>query len=143
MQRLNLPEFDITLEQGKTLCLIRKKWVALTPEEWVRQHFIHLLIDQLNYPRGLLQLEHSFRYFKNAKRSDITVLDRDGNVFMVVECKSFREKLDQKVLDQIAAYNKILQSRYLTVTNGLNHFVWKSTLQGFEQLRNFPDFPKE
>ena len=74
----------------------------LTPEEWVRQHFINLLITHLGYPKGLIKLEHSMKYFKNAKRSDISVLDRDGTVFLLVECKAPEVDLDQKVMNQLS-----------------------------------------
>ncbi len=140
MQTLKLPEFDVKLKGNTIFCLIRKKWIVLTPEEWVRQHFLNLLISHLNYPKGMFKLEHTLSYFKNQKRSDIIVLDKDGNVFLLVECKSPDVKLDQKVLNQVAAYNKVLDSQYVTITNGLSHFIWKKEKDGLRQLEEFPTY---
>ena len=138
MQPLKLPEFDYQTEGNKIFCLIRKKWVVLTPEEWVRQHFINLLVSHLHYPRGLFRLEQTMSYFKNQKRSDINVLDKEGNVFLLVECKAPSVKLDQKVTGQLATYNKVLDAKYLAITNGMTHFVWKREMKGFQQIRDFP-----
>ncbi|MEQ8629479.1 type I restriction enzyme HsdR N-terminal domain-containing protein [Ekhidna sp.] len=138
MQPLQLPEFDYQLEENKIFCLIRKKWVVLTPEEWVRQHFINLLTSHLGYPKGLFKLEQSMTYFKNQKRSDIIVLDREGNVFLLVECKAPGVKLDQKVMGQVSAYNKVLDAQYLAITNGMTHFIWKKEETGFRQISDFP-----
>ncbi|WP_420318064.1 type I restriction enzyme HsdR N-terminal domain-containing protein [Ekhidna sp.] len=140
MQPLKLPEFDYQIENNKILCLIRKKWITLIPEEWVRQHFINLLITHLAYPKGLFKLEQTMSYFKNQKRSDIVVLDRDGKVFLLVECKAPSIRLDQKVLGQVSAYNKVLDARYLAITNGMNHFIWEKMEEGFNQIREFPNF---
>ena len=112
--------------------------MVLTPEEWVRQHFLNLLIAHLGYPKGLFKLEHSMSYFKNQKRSDISVLDRDGNMFLLVECKAPSVKLDQKVLNQAAEYNKVLDSQYLAITNGMTHFIWEKGEAGFNQIKEFP-----
>lgn len=140
MQPLKLPEFDVKRIDNTIFCLIRKKWVVLTPEEWVRQHFINLLTTYLAYPKGMMKLEHSMSYFKNQKRSDIMVLDKEGNVFLLVECKSPQVKLDQKVLNQVAAYNKVLDSSYIAVTNGLNHFIWQRENGIFNQIKEFPPY---
>jgi predicted type IV restriction endonuclease len=141
MQTLKLPAYDPQVEDNKILCLIRKKWVVLTPEEWVRQHFIHLLTNHLGYPRGLFKLENSLTYFRNQKRSDIVVLDREGAVFLLVECKAPTVKLNQGVVQQAAVYNKVLDARYLAITNGFTHFVWQKTEKDFQPIRDFPHFP--
>ncbi|MEO9482070.1 MAG: type I restriction enzyme HsdR N-terminal domain-containing protein [Ekhidna sp.] len=140
MQTLKLPEFDVKLKDDNVFCLIRKKWVFLTPEEWVRQHFLHLLIAHLDYPRGMFKLEHTMSYFKSLKRSDIIVLDREGGVFLLVECKAPDVKLDQKVLNQVATYNKVLDANYLAITNGMRHFIWQRTGDGLIQLKEFPSY---
>lgn len=143
MNPLKLPEYDVRIrgEMGKEIfCLIRKKWMVLTPEEWVRQHFLNLLIEHLEYPKGLIKLEHSMKYFKNAKRSDITVLDRDGNVFLLVECKSTDVALDMKVMNQLSEYNKVLDSKYLAISNGLKHFIWEKRGEAFHQRDQFPTY---
>jgi hypothetical protein len=138
VQNLKLPEFEVKLKDDTIFCLVRKKWVVLTPEEWVRQHFLNLLIAHLGYPKGLIKLEHSMNYFKNQKRSDISVLDREGNMFLLVECKAPSIKLDQKVLNQVAEYNKVLDSQFLAITNGMTHFIWKREETGFIQIKEFP-----
>ncbi|SNT12990.1 Type I restriction enzyme R protein N terminus (HSDR_N) [Ekhidna lutea] len=138
MHPLKLPEFDYQVEGNNIFCQVRKKWVVLTPEEWVRQHFINLLVAHLNYPKGLFKLEHSMRYFKNQKRSDISVLDKGGEMFLLVECKAPNVKLDQKVVNQVSAYNKVLDSQYLAITNGMTHFIWKKEELGFKQIKEFP-----
>lgn len=141
MESLKLPAFDVRHSEQTIFCLVRKKWVALTPEEWVRQHFLNLLFAHLGYPRGLTNLEHSLVYFKSSKRSDIVVLDEEGNVFLLVECKAPMVKLDDKVLKQIAAYNKVLDAKYLAISNGLSHYVWKKEKENLVQLSKFPVYP--
>ena len=136
MQKLNLPEFDFRVEKEKIFCLIRKKWIVLTPEEWVRQHFINLMVNHLGYPKGMIRLEQSLKYFKNAKRSDIVLLNPESGIFMIVECKATNIPIDQKVINQVAQYNKILNGRYVVVSNGLKHFIW----EGNVQLKAFPNY---
>ncbi len=140
MQALKLPEFDVKIKGHSIFCLIRKKWIVLTPEEWVRQHFLNLLITHLGYPKGMIKLEHTISYFKNQKRSDIVILDRDGNVFLLVECKSVNVKLDQKVVNQVAEYNKVLDAKFLAITNGLRHFIWEKKGDEFHQMKEFPAY---
>ncbi|MEQ9405772.1 MAG: type I restriction enzyme HsdR N-terminal domain-containing protein [Cyclobacteriaceae bacterium] len=140
MSLLNLPEFEPRIREGEIFCLIRKKWVALLPEEWVRQHFLNLLTQHLNYPKGMIQLEHSMQYFKNQKRSDITILDKEGRVFMLVECKSYKVKLTQKTVNQVSEYSKVLDAAYIAISNGLRHFIWVRREDGFEQEKDFPRY---
>ena len=106
MDRLNLPGFDIKLkrEERNTLVFdqIRKKYVVLTPEEWVRQHFINYLISDLEFPRSLINVEQGLRYNRLLKRSDILVYNREGKPVVLVECKSARVNLNQKVVEQAA-----------------------------------------
>lgn len=126
MVKLNLPPYDYVLkkENEKVLILdiIRKKYLVLTPEEWVRQHFIHYLIHHLKYPRALLKVEGGLLFNKLQKRTDIVVFSRDGTPWMVVECKAPSQKLDNQVLGQASMYNASLKAKYITVTNGLIHF---------------------
>lgn len=146
MQQLNLPTctLNIKQEEGNSFVfdIIRKKYVVLTPEEWVRQHFIHLMINHLKYPRALITVESGLSYFKSAKRSDITVKNRDGSNFLLVECKAPEIKIDQKSLNQVSVYNKNLQAEYIALTNGLKHFIWRLQESGnrYEQLTSFPPF---
>jgi hypothetical protein len=125
MYQLNLPVFDYKLKKadGKVWIfdVIRKKYVVITPEEWVRQHFIHYLITHFNYPRSLVKVEGGLIYNKLQKRSDIVVFGREGNPWMVVECKAPTLLLSENTLRQAAVYNATLKAKYLTVTNGLKY----------------------
>ncbi len=143
MQKLNLPDFEIKLKNEKkaeVFCLIRKKWILLTPEEWVRQHFLNLLISHLSYPKGMIRLEHGLMYFKNAKRSDVTVLDRGGQMFMLIECKSSGVLLNQKAVNQLSEYNKVLNATYIVATNGMKHFIWKQREKEYVHQNNLPAY---
>jgi hypothetical protein len=126
MYKLNLPSFDYKLKKadGKVWIfdLIRKKYIVLTPEEWVRQHFLHYLIREFQYPRPLIKVEGGLTYNQLSKRSDILVFDRAGLPWMLVECKSPELKLSEATLQQASVYNATVQARYLTITNGLHYF---------------------
>ncbi|NOS91311.1 MAG: type I restriction enzyme HsdR N-terminal domain-containing protein [Cyclobacteriaceae bacterium] len=146
MQKLNLPEINATLkkEYGKVWIfdMIRKKYIVLTPEEWVRQHFIHYLIHELHYPRSLFRIESSLTYNKLQKRSDILIFDRDGKPWMLIECKSADIRLSQKAFNQVAVYNMTVNAKYIAVTNGMVHFCCEAATEGKEALflENFPTF---
>ncbi|MCU0449494.1 MAG: type I restriction enzyme HsdR N-terminal domain-containing protein [Bernardetiaceae bacterium] len=124
MFALNLPAFDHQTKQagGKWYILdrCRQKWVMLTPEEWVRQHFIHHLLAA-GYPQPLLSLERGLRYHGLPRRSDIVAYDRAMRPFLLVECKAPQVPLNEKVLAQALTYNHVLQARYVAITNGLAH----------------------
>ncbi len=139
---LNLPEIipNIKIEDGQTFIQdsIRKKYLVLTPEEWVRQHFIGLLCDHLRYPAGLIQVERQLEYFKSKKRSDILVLDQKGVPFLLVECKAYDVKINQGTLNQIATYNKTIKAPFIGVTNGMKHFAWELKDDKYVQLDQFP-----
>lgn len=126
MTELNLPPFRYQLQQqaGRTTIFdtIRKKYVVLTPEEWVRQHFINYLIHHLRYPKALVSVESGLRYNHTLRRSDIVVYTREGTPFMVIECKAPSVVLSAAVFEQIAVYNQSLQAHYMTVTNGQDHY---------------------
>ena len=140
MQKLNLPEFEVKVKDQEIFCLVRRKWLALTPEEWVRQHFVNLMITNLHYPKGMMKLEHTMNYFKNVKRSDVTILSKEAGIFMLLECKAPTVKIDQKVINQISEYNKVLNSKYISVSNGLTHFVWEKNQDAYQQVRAFPAY---
>ncbi len=146
MNSLNLPAINANLkkEQGKVWIfdIIRKKYVVLTPEEWVRQHFIQHLIANHHYPRSLFRIESSLTYNKVQKRSDILVHHRDGKPWMLIECKSSSIKLTQRAFNQIAVYNMTIGAQYLAVTNGMIHYCWKAPRPGEEAvfLDKFPEF---
>lgn len=129
MHKLNLPlcQFRFQNKDGNVeiFDVVRKKFVVLTPEEWVRQHFIHYLINQKGFPPSLMQLEKPLNYNQLEKRSDIVVYDKAANPAVMVECKSPQISITQDTFDQIARYNFSLKVRYLIVTNGINHFCCK------------------
>jgi len=145
MKKLNLPEFPAKLKQadgGKVLIfdIIRKKYVQLTPEEWVRQNFIYYLVNFLDYPKSLIKVESGLRYNRLLKRSDILVFNRDVEPLLLVECKSSDLKITQDVLDQAAVYNRSLNARYLLVTNGIQHLCWQISDDGNRLLEDIPRY---
>jgi hypothetical protein len=101
---------------------IRKKFIILTPEEWVRQHVVQFLMIEKNYPKSLLNVEKVLQVNGLRKRYDIVVYNSDGTIHILIECKAPEIPISQSTFDQIAQYNMTLQSNYLMVTNGLNHY---------------------
>lgn len=134
LQPLNLPPypFKITDESGTLFIFdeIRKKELVLTPEEWVRQHFIQYLIKEKKYPRSLIKLEGGLKLNGNAKRSDIVVFNNKGEKILLVECKAPSVKVTQQVFDQVARYNIVHRVPFIAVTNGLNHYYCKIDFEG-------------
>lgn len=130
---INFPnyEFRIRREGDQSLIFdsIRKKYVVLTPEEWVRQHWIRYLIEEKKYPRSLISVEMSLKLNKLSKRCDIVVFGKNGMPQLIVECKSGDVKITQKVFDQIARYNLTLKVKYLVVSNGKNSFCCEIDLE--------------
>ena len=126
MQELNLPPFDRKLMQrdGKSLILdvIRRQYVALTPEEWVRQHFVHYLITHKGYPQSLMANEVQLKLNGMSRRCDTVVYDRTLMPRVIVEYKAPKVNITQKVFDQICRYNMVLHVDYLIVTNGITHY---------------------
>jgi len=126
MTALNFPDFEVRMKtDGKRMLIfdcIRKKYVALTPEEWVRQHLIHYILEQKNYPSTLISVETPLKYARMDKRSDVLVSDRNGKPLMLAECKAPDVAITQKVFEQIAVYNLTIQANCLLVTNGLQHY---------------------
>jgi hypothetical protein len=129
LNQLNLPEysFRITGKEGEEMILdpIRRKFVRLNPEEWVRQNFVQYLISEGRYPAGLIAIEVMSKYNSLKKRVDVLIHDRSGKPVMIVECKSPEIRIDDKVFDQIVCYNMGFKVPYLIVTNGLIHYACK------------------
>lgn len=127
MYELNLPTFDFRLKKENSVVfifdVIRKKFVKLTPEEWVRQHVVHFLLEQKHYPASLMNVEVGMEIQTMRRRADIVCYESDGGVRLITECKAPEVKITQTVFEQIAQYNMCLKARYLLVTNGLEHFV--------------------
>ena len=126
MQQLNLPlyKFRIKSKENKPFIfdILRKKYVSLTPEEWVRQHFIHYLVEEKKYPVSLIGIEKKLTINGLTKRTDILVFNTDRKPHIIVECKAPSIKISQETFNQIAHYNLKLEATYLIVTNGLQHY---------------------
>lgn len=143
---LNLPacEFRIKEEDGKLRVFdtLRKKFLVLTPEEWVRQHLIYYLISHKQYPKSLFSMERGLRYNQIKKRFDILVLDRKGKPFLLVECKAPDIRLNQKTAEQIAVYNKSIGARFIAISNGRQHLCleYHAASDSYNQLGDFPGF---
>lgn len=124
--RLNLPDCDLNLKktpQGVVVFdILRKKNVALTPEEWVRQHFVHYLINAKQFPRELMANEVSLVQNGIKRRCDSLVADRTGQPLVIVEYKAPSVEITQSVFDQIVRYNMVLRARCLIVSNGMSHY---------------------
>lgn len=152
MEKLNLPSFLANIrnknDKAEIFDEFRKKFVKLTPEEWVRQHFAHYMANQKFYPKGLLAIEYSFKLQTRIKRIDILAFAPNGLPLVVVECKSADVSINQKVFDQIARYNMAFKVQYLVVTNGLEHYTCKLdyaslSYQFIEEIPSFLDLIKE
>jgi hypothetical protein len=126
LQPLELPPypFKISDRDGQLTLFdeLRKKHVIITPEEWVRQHFVQYLINQKNYPKTLIKLEGGLKLHGMQKRSDIVVFNPAGEKILLVECKAPSVTINQKVFDQIARYNMTHKISLLAVSNGLKHY---------------------
>lgn len=129
MLSLNLPKFDVKIKnnEGKPYIfdIIRHKYVSLTPEEWVRQHFVNFLITQKGYPKSLIGNEVSLSLNGTSKRSDTVLFKKDFTARMIIEYKAPHIEITQKVFDQITRYNMVLKVDYLVVSNGINHYCCK------------------
>ena len=129
MISLNLPNFNIKLRQrddGQTeiLDFLRQRYIRLTPEEWVRQHFTHFLVEHKHYPAGLLGNEVSLNVNGVERRCDSVLFNREGgNPRMIIEYKAPSVRITQKVFTQISSYNSVLYADYLIVSNGLDHYI--------------------
>lgn len=146
LQPLNLPPypFKITDQDGQLSLFdeIRKKNIIITPEEWVRQHFVQYLIREKGYPKSLIRLEGGHKLYGKQKRSDIIAFNSAGDKILMVECKAPSVTIDQKVFDQVANYNIVHQIGLLAVTNGLQHFYCRINFeqknhQFIEELPNY------
>jgi type I site-specific restriction endonuclease len=126
---LNLPQYEIKIKQqghGHYIFdCIRKKYIKLTPEEWVRQHVLNYLINHLKYPQGLTAVEYTITVNQLNKRCDIVAFNQQGIPLLIVECKAPEVSITQTTFDQIATYNLKLNVGYLVVTNGLQHYCCK------------------
>lgn len=146
MQKLNLPQYKFKFKnsENKTLIFdkIRKKYMVLTPEEWVRQHYVSFLMEEKKYPISLIAVEKKLTINGLTKRSDILVFNTNGTPEIIVECKAPSVNITQDTFDQIARYNLKLNANYLIITNGLQHFYCKidSEKESYTFLPEIPDY---
>ena len=146
MQQLNLPPYEIKIRETNgrrtILDILRRKYVALTPEEWVRQHFVHFLIEQKGYPATLLANEVQLNVGNKLLRADSVLYGSDLHPRMIIEYKAPTVSITQKVFDQISVYNMLLKVDYLVVSNGINHYACKMNYenQKYFFLREIPEY---
>jgi hypothetical protein len=146
MQQLNFPKFSFRFKNSENKRLIfdriRKKFVVLQPEEWVRQHCLQYLILVKNYPKSLINVEKELKINSLRKRYDIVVFNPDGSIHLIVECKAPKISIDQSTFDQIARYNLELNATYLMVTNGINHYYCQMDFENerYDFLKDIPDY---
>ncbi len=142
MSELNLPSYPFRLRttgQSKEIFdSIRRKFVTLTPEEWVRQHFLVFMIDHLKYPASLINLEKGLVFNERKKRTDIVVHDRNGKPWMIVECKAPSVVLNEETFYQAASYHLKLKVQYLGVTKGIKHYGGKLEKDSLALVKGFP-----
>ncbi len=145
---LNLPAhpFQLQIKDNQVYIFdeLRKKHLLVTPEEWVRQHWIQHLINEKGFPKGLIQSEGGLTLNSLKKRTDLVVFDRTGERRLIAEFKAPSIKISQAVFDQVARYNIVHRVPYLLVSNGLEHYyclidVDKSTYSFIEELPNFEE----
>jgi hypothetical protein len=148
MYELNLPKFELQLggtrEKPEIFDFLRRRFVKLTPEEWVRQHFVHWLVEHKGYPKGLLGNEIELRVGEKKLRCDSILYNQFTEPRMIIEYKAPTVALTQKVFDQISAYNLLLHVDYLLISNGLQHFCCQMDYEhhSYIFLPDIPDYEK-
>ncbi|MCU0370962.1 MAG: type I restriction enzyme HsdR N-terminal domain-containing protein [Bacteroidales bacterium] len=147
MISLNFPEYDFRIAEknGKRSIFdpVRKKYVALTPEEWVRQHVIRYLAEEKKVPLSLIRAESEIRLYQTRKRFDLAVYDRNGQAVAVVECKATNVRVTQEVLDQAVRYNLARRVKYLMLTTGLQHVFCRMDMNdgSISLIQDLPEYP--
>ena len=146
MEKLNLPEYQFNIKNNDKgpviLDTLRRRWVSLTPEEWVRQNFVRFLLEERGYPAPLMNNEISLVQNGIKRRCDTLVVDRHGNPLVIVEYKSPSIKITQKTFDQIVRYNMVLKAKYLMVSNGMMHYCCMIDYEkgGYSFLKDIPPY---
>jgi len=146
MQELNFPKFSFRFKSSENKISIfddiRKKFVILQPEEWVRQHCVQYLMQVKGYPKSLINVEKELIVNKLRKRYDIVIFNPDGSIHVIVECKAPKINITQDTFDQIARYNLTLNATYLMVTNGLNHYYCQMDFEAehYNFLQDIPNY---
>ena len=146
MQQLNFPIYNFRFKNSENKVSIfdeiRKKFIILTPEEWVRQHVVRFLLEEKKYPKSLINVEKVLSVNGLRKRYDVVVFNPDGSIFVLVECKAPEIKTTQATFDQIARYNLALKAQFLMVTNGHNHYFCQMDFENekYDFLKELPDY---
>jgi len=146
VQKLNFPTYSFRFKNSENKRFIfdeiRKKFMVLQPEEWVRQHCVRYLIDVKKYPKSLINVEKELKVNGLKKRYDIVVFNSDGSIHLIVECKASKIAINQQTFDQIARYNLALNAKYLMITNGLNHYYCTMDFkeERYEFLKDIPNY---
>ena len=146
MQKLNFPAYTFRFKNSENKVaifdVIRKKFIILTPEEWVRQHTVQFLLEEKKYPKSYINVEKLIKVNDTSKRYDIAVFKPNGELFLLIECKAPEVPISQNTFDQIARYNLKLKAEYLMVTNGLNHYFCQMDFENEKYifLKELPNF---
>ncbi|MFZ4106619.1 type I restriction enzyme HsdR N-terminal domain-containing protein [Flavobacterium sp.] len=146
MQKLHFPTYGFRFKNSENKIAIfdeiRKKFILLTPEEWVRQHVIQFLLQEKRYPKSHINVEKIIKINSLNKRYDIVVYEPNGELFLLIECKAPNVKISQQTFDQIARYNLVLNAKYLMVSNGLNHYFCQMDFENEKYifLEELPSF---
>ena len=146
MKQLQFPTYSFRFKNSENKVAIfdeiRKKFIIISPEEWVRQHVVQFLLQDKKYPKSHINVEKLIKINNLTKRYDIVVYKPDGDITILVECKAPEVKVTQSTFDQIARYNMTLKAEYLMVTNGLNHYFCKMDYENekYDFLQELPEY---
>ncbi len=149
MQNLNFPNYSFRFKNSENKIAIfdeiRKKFILLSPEEWVRQHVVKFLLQEKKYPKSYINVEKLIKINNLSKRYDIVVFQPNGDIFLLIECKAPEIPITQNTFDQIARYNLALKAKYLMVTNGQNHYFCQMDFENekYVFLRELPEYSNQ
>ncbi len=149
MQKLNFPVYSFRFKNSENKVSIfdeiRKKFILLTPEEWVRQHVVQFLLQDKKYPKSYINVEKLIKINDLSKRYDGVVFQPNGDIFLLIECKAPEVPISQQTFDQIARYNLALKAKYLMVTNGLKHYFCQMDFENekYVFLRELPEYSNQ
>ena len=146
MKKLNFPVYSFRFKNSENKVAIfdeiRKKFMLLTPEEWVRQHTVQFLLQDKKFPKSYINVEKLIKINNLSKRYDVVVFQPNGEIFLLIECKAPEVPISQNTFDQIARYNLVLKAKYLMVTNGLNHYFCQMDFENEKYifLKELPEY---
>ena len=149
MKKLNFPVYSFRFKNSENKVSIfdeiRKKFILLTPEEWVRQHVVQFLLQDKKYPKSYINVEKLIKINDLSKRYDGVVFQPNGDIFLLIECKAPQVPISQQTFDQIARYNLVLKAKYLMVTNGLNHYFCQMDFENekYVFLKELPEYSNQ